>query len=73
MGAVFEMSLGGLWKRWNHKLFHCWSFWKLRRRYECPICGHRYRCYWDGNDTHGMIDVCNKCAKKPTPTKERQS
>jgi len=45
-----------------HKLFKCPTFWRLRPSFHCPICGNGYRCYWDGNDCGGKIDVCNECA-----------
>jgi len=48
----------------KHKLFDCPTFWNLKPSFQCPICGHKYRCYWDGNDCFGLIDVCNKCAEK---------
>lgn len=61
MGEVVEMSLP-LKGRWKHKLFHCPTFWKFKKSFHCPICGDGYRCYWDGNDYGGQIDVCRNCA-----------
>jgi hypothetical protein len=52
----------GLGKLW-HYLFKCPTFWRLRPFFHCPVCGQGYRCYWDGNDVNGKINVCNRCAK----------
>ena len=51
-------------KRIKHYLFECPTFWELKPRFKCPVCGKKYRCYWDGNDIGGKIDVCCKCAHK---------
>lgn len=52
-------------KRWRHKLFKCPTFWKLKTSFECPLCGRKYRCYWDGHDIADVgIDVCNRCEKR---------
>lgn len=62
MGMVMEMSLG--WKkRWCHKLFQCATYWKFwtKKPFHCPVCGHGYRCYWDGNDVNHLINVCKRC------------
>ena len=32
--------------------------------FQCPHCGKEYRCYWDGNDVGGKINVCHRCAKE---------
>ena len=51
-------------KKVYHKLFKCPTFWRLKPSFECPECGKKYHCYWDGNDVDGVgIDYCNKCAK----------
>lgn len=63
MGEVVEMSLP-LRGKLKHRLFSCPSFWKFKKQFHCPICGKGYRCYWDGNDFNGLINVCNKCAKR---------
>jgi hypothetical protein len=47
-----------------HYLFKCPSFWSIKPKFKCPICGKKYRCYWDGHDTHGKINVCGKCAEE---------
>jgi hypothetical protein len=52
------------WKRWRHYLFDCPTFWLWKPRFTCPDCGANYRCYWDGNDVGGKVDVCNECASK---------
>jgi hypothetical protein len=49
-------------KRLWHLLFECPTFWSFTPKFTCPVCHKQYRCYWDGNDIAGMIDVCNKCA-----------
>jgi hypothetical protein len=49
-------------KRWWHKLFNCPTFWSIKPRFTCPLCGEHYRCYWDGNDVEGFgKDYCIKC------------
>ncbi len=57
-----------------HKLFRCPSFWSIKPAFQCPECGKKYRCYWDGNDIIGRgTDICNACAngytEKENPTK----
>lgn len=48
-----------------HKLFNCPTFWRLKPFFQCPICGKRYRCYWDGHDVEKVgINLCKKCAEK---------
>jgi len=62
MGMVLTIT-----KRWTvaskikHYLFECPTFWKLKPSFQCPQCGHKYRCYWDGNDVGGKINICRKC------------
>lgn len=70
MGFVMEMQGYVGWRRWYHKLFQCAGFWKFWRDkpFHCPICGKGYTCYWDGNDTNGMINLCDKCV---TSVKEK--
>jgi phage/plasmid primase-like uncharacterized protein len=47
-----------------HKLFRCPTFWKLKATFECPLCGRKYRCYWDGHNIKGHgTDICKKCAR----------
>lgn len=46
----------------KHYLFECPTFWRIEPAFECPQCGSKYRCYWDGNDIGGKINICNKCA-----------
>jgi hypothetical protein len=53
------------WKKVKHLLFHCHTFWQWKRAYKCPVCGKRYRCYWDGNDVVDWgTDICADCYKK---------
>ena len=62
MDVVVEMSLP-FKRRWQHKLFQCaiyWKFWKPCP-FKCPVCGHGYRCYWDGSDVNQLINVCKRC------------
>jgi hypothetical protein len=48
-----------------HKLFKCPTFWMLKPRFKCPLCGKKYRCYYDGHDIPDIgIDICSDCAKK---------
>ena len=61
-------------KRWEHKLFHCPTFWKmlfgLKKKYSCPRCNATYLCYWDGNDVTGHgTNFCNTCANELENTK----
>lgn len=56
--------------RWFHRLFKCPTFWQIKPRFTCPICGGGYRCYWDGNDVDGHgVDICNPCFKEIGETK----
>jgi hypothetical protein len=50
----------------KHYLFECPTFWQLKPAFKCPHCGATYRCYWDGNDIGGKINICNKCAEEYT-------
>ena len=64
MGIVINVKRKPLLKRIIHKLFFCPTFWRLKPRFQCPRCGKKYRCFWDGNDIEGHgTDYCNKCAK----------
>lgn len=45
----------------KHYLFDCPTFWRIKPAFKCPECGGRYRCYWDGNDVGGKINLCHKC------------
>ncbi len=50
-------------KKIFHYLFKCPTFWEFKPHYQCPECGKRYRCYWDGHDcVCGMISLCKDCA-----------
>ena len=65
MGMVFELTrkftaLGKV----KHYLFECPTFWRIRPAFKCPNCGANYRCYWDGNDVGGKINICDKCAEE---------
>ena len=51
-------------QRWWHYLFHCPSFWRLRPAFTCPLCGAKYRCYWDGHDEGGYVHLCGDCARR---------
>ena len=51
-----------LFRRWKHKLFECPTFWSVKPKFKCPLCGTTYRCYWDGNDAGGHINLCDPCA-----------
>ena len=66
MGVVVTLSnKRTFWKRIYHYLLECPTFWRVKPSFTCPVCGKKYRCYWDGNDVEGIgVDVCNKCAKK---------
>jgi hypothetical protein len=63
MGYVVEIHspYNTWWKRWKHYLFSCPTFWRLKPAYRCSICGKRYRCYWDLNDTDKGINICRNC------------
>lgn len=65
MGATITIvGSKTFWQRWSHKLFHCPTFWRLKAAFKCPECGKTYRCYWDGNDCDGGINLCGRCATK---------
>ena len=52
-------------KRIWHYLFQCPTFWERKPHFECPECGKKYRCYWDGGDCScGIINLCKQCAIK---------
>ena len=51
-----------VFKKIIHYLFKCPSFWSVKPQFKCPVCSDTYRCYWDGSDIGGLINVCNKCA-----------
>jgi len=54
-------------KRWWHYLFRCPTFWRVKPAFKCPKCGATYRCYWDGHDAHGYINLCGKCLTSSPP------
>lgn len=63
----FVMTISPKWslaKKIKHYLFECPTFWQIKPAFTCPDCGATYRCYWDGNDAGGKINLCNKCAAK---------
>jgi hypothetical protein len=67
MGCVvtIESPHKSFFKKLNHYLFHCPSFWSIKPKYHCSKCGSGYRCYWDANDIDGHgTDICNRCAAK---------
>jgi len=51
-------------RSWSHKLFQCPTFWRLKPAFKCPICGKQYRCYWDGHDEAGYINLCTSCFER---------
>jgi len=63
MSGVFTIT-----RRWTvltklwHYAFKCPTFWRRKPAFECPSCLAKYRCYWDGNDIGGRINICKKCA-----------
>lgn len=66
MGCVvtIKSKYNTWWKKLFHYMFGCPSFWTLKPKFRCPVCGKKYRCYWDGNDIEGHgINICNSCAK----------
>jgi hypothetical protein len=52
------------WQKWKHYLFSCPTFWRWKPAFTCPECGATYRCYWDGNDAGGQINLCTPCTEK---------
>jgi len=64
MGVVVKIKKKSILKQIYHKLFKCPTFWSLKPKFTCPLCGKKYRCYWDGNDTSKGINVCNKCTNE---------
>lgn len=63
MGMV--MTITRQWtvfSKLKHYLFDCPTFWRRKPAFQCPHCGKEYRCYWDGNDCGGKINVCHACA-----------
>lgn len=51
-------------KKLLHYLFHCPTFWRIKPAFTCPDCGAKYRCYWDGCDAGGKINLCMRCGEK---------
>jgi hypothetical protein len=65
MGVVVAMTMRrGFFKRWWHYLFECPTWWNRKPAFTCPDCGAQYRCYWDGHDAGGKINLCGHCARK---------
>jgi hypothetical protein len=56
----------------KHYLFECPTFWRVKPAFTCPLCGATYRCYWDGNDCHGHINVCKACARELGPEQKER-
>jgi hypothetical protein len=50
-------------KKMLHYLFHCPTFWRVKPAFVCPCCQATYRCYFDGHDVNGKINVCSACAR----------
>ena len=64
MSGVFEIKIKfTLLGKLRHYLFECPTFWRSKPAFKCPICGDTYRCYWDGNDVGGEINVCKTCTR----------
>ena len=53
-----------IYKKVYHYLFKCPTFWKIKPAFKCPLCRKKYRCYWDGNDDFGIINICDECVKR---------
>lgn len=49
-----------------HYLFDCPTFWQWKRAFTCPLCGAKYRCYWDGHDSDcgAGTSLCTSCARQ---------
>lgn len=62
--SFFVASIEGPagWRKIWHKIFRCPTFWSWRPSFKCPDCGKKYRCYWDGSDAGGKINLCANCA-----------
>ena len=62
MSGVLEITRKfTLLGKMRHYMFECPTFWRLKPAFKCPVCDAKYRCYWDGNDVGGKINVCKKC------------
>jgi len=61
--SVASIARRGFFSHWIHKLFYCPTFWSREPAFKCPDCGKTYKCYWDGNDVGGKINLCDSCAK----------
>jgi len=51
-----------LWK--IRHFFTCPSR-KAETKFQCPDCGRKYTCYYNGADCNcGVINLCKRCARK---------
>lgn len=57
-------------RKLRHYLFECPTFWRKKPAFECPLCQKQYRCYWDGHDAAGHINLCHKCAQEKADAAE---
>jgi hypothetical protein len=64
--AVISIPRKPFLQRLRHYLFDCPTFWQWSRAFMCPLCGSKYRCYWDGNDSDcgAGMSLCVKCSKQ---------
>ena len=73
-GVELKSPHDTFFKKLSHKLFGCPTFWSIKPAFKCPICGKKYRCYWDGNDIDGHgIDICNECASDINKARKEKS
>lgn len=64
--AVLSIPRKPFIQRLRHYLFDCPTFWQWHRAFTCPLCGGKYRCYWNGHDSDcgAGINLCTSCERK---------
>lgn len=64
--AVISIPRKPLLQRLRHYLFDCPTVWQWQRAFTCPLCGAKYRCYWNGHDSDcgAGTSLCGNCERQ---------